>query len=220
MLTVGPVEIHYETGGVATAPRVLYITGTGGDLRVHPGPLDSPLASQFSLLAYDQRGLGQSSVPPGPYTMAEYADDAAALLDRLGWAGAAVMGVSFGGMVAQELALRHPGVVTRLVLACTSSGGPGGASYPLHELAALPPEERIVRQIELSDRRMDGAWRAAHPTEWERALAFSPRPRHHRGRRAGPGARRPAPTRGPAGPRHMGPPRCHRLPDPGLRRTV
>jgi 3-oxoadipate enol-lactonase len=158
-------------GGTIGQGRVLYVSGTGGDLRVRPGPFQSPLASHFHLLAYDQRGLGQSSVPPGPYTMADFADDAAGLLSAIGWAEAAVVGVSFGGMVAQELALRHPRRVNRLVLACTSSGGAGGASYPLHELVQLPLEERLVRTLELSDRRMDTDWRTAHPAEWERAAA-------------------------------------------------
>ena len=69
---------------------------------------DGPLAESFEVLAYDQRGLGQSSVPPWPYAMADFANDAAALLDAVGWDDCVVMGISFGGMVAQELAIRHP----------------------------------------------------------------------------------------------------------------
>ena len=84
----------------------------------------------FEVLAYDQRGLGQTEVPEGPYTMAEYADDAAALIAAVGWDDCAVVGVSFGGMVAQELAIRHPGRVRRLALCCTSSGGAGGCLVP------------------------------------------------------------------------------------------
>ncbi len=54
----------------------------------------------------------------------------------------------------------------RLVLACTSSGGEGGASYPLHELVELPDDDRIARHLELADTRYDAAWRAANPEEW------------------------------------------------------
>jgi 3-oxoadipate enol-lactonase len=159
------VEIYYEVAG--SGPRLLLISGTGGDLRSPPSVFDGPLAKMFEIAAYDQRGLGRSSVPPGPYTMADYADDAAGLLDVLAWEDALVMGISFGGMVAQELALRHPARVRRLVLACTSSGGAGGSSYPLHELADLPGDERIARHLELADTRYDAAWRATHPEEWQ-----------------------------------------------------
>ncbi|MEQ9005037.1 MAG: hypothetical protein RIE74_15870, partial [Pseudomonadales bacterium] len=76
-LHTGSLALHYEVAG--TGPRALFISGTGGDLRNRPNVFDSPLAAAFELLAYDQRGLGQSEAPPGPYTMADYGDDAAAL---------------------------------------------------------------------------------------------------------------------------------------------
>jgi pimeloyl-ACP methyl ester carboxylesterase len=66
--------------------------------------------------------------------MASYAADGAALLDHAGWTTARVFGISFGGMVAQELAVTWPDRVERLALLCTSPGGEGGSSYPLHEL--------------------------------------------------------------------------------------
>ena len=125
------LKAYYERAG--SGPRLLFISGSGGDLRVKPGVFESPLARGFDLLGYDQRGLGQTDKPAGPYSMQDYADDAAKLLDALDWQDALVVGVSFGGMVAQEFALRHPRRISKLVLACTSSGGEGGASYPLHE---------------------------------------------------------------------------------------
>ena len=155
------LRFYYETRG--KGPRLLLFSGSGGDLRRKPGLLDSPLAEHFELLCHDQRGLGQSDRPDSAYTMVDYAEDAAALLDAVGWERCRVLGVSFGGMVAQEFVVRFGESVERLVLACTSSGGEGGASYPLHELAALPEEERALKSLELSDTRMDAEWRERHP---------------------------------------------------------
>jgi 3-oxoadipate enol-lactonase len=144
------LKLYVERAGEGA--RLLSITGTGGDLRVKPNTMDTPLATAFDFVSYDQRGLGQTDKPPPPYTMADYADDAAALLDELGWAKANVIGYSFGGMVAQNLAIRHPHRIERLVLAATSPGGAGGSSYPLHELREKPLEERIKAQVLLDAR--------------------------------------------------------------------
>jgi 3-oxoadipate enol-lactonase len=172
--TLRGTQLYYEVGEPrAQAKRLLFISGSGGDLRQKPSVFDGPLAREFELLAYDQRGLGQSQVPDGPYSMADYAEDAAALLDHVGWRSCAVMGVSFGGMVAQEFAVRHPQRVERLVLACTSSGGKGGSSYPLHELAELSDEARLEKSLELADNRMDAVWRRANPEAFERVAGLS-----------------------------------------------
>lgn len=144
-------------------PRLLFISGTGGDLRRQPSVMDGPLPRRFEVLAYDQRGLGRSDKPPGPYAMADYADDAAALIAAAGWPSARVLGVSFGGMVALELAARHPGVVERLVVACASPGGAGGSSYPLHTLADMAPDARARFLTPIFDTRLDAAWAAANP---------------------------------------------------------
>lgn len=165
------IRIYYEVQG--RGPRLLFISGTGGDLRVRPNVLDGPLCESFEVLTYDQRGLGQTDKPRAEYRMADYADDAAALLDALGWDTVPVMGVSFGGMVAQELALRRPERVQCLVLACTSAGGEGGASFPLHELEDLEPAARAARHLALADARRDEAWRAANPDKWQSLMELS-----------------------------------------------
>lgn len=161
---INNIQLYYQIAG--SGPRLLYISGTGGDLRKKPNIFDSPLAAQFEILAHDQRGLGQSDRPDIAYTMADYADDAAALMDAIGWKSAHVMGVSFGGMVGQELAIRYPKKVNKIVMACTSSGGAGGASYPLHTLVDLSPEERPHTMIPLADTRCDAAWQAEHAEEY------------------------------------------------------
>src|ERR1700761_491705 len=139
------MHMHYERAG--SGPPLLFISGTGGDLRAKPNVFDGPLARRFDLLSYDQRGLGQSEKPDRSYSMADYADDAAAILASQGWDAAPVIGVSFGGMVAQELAIRHPGRVSRLVLACTSPGGAGGASFAFHEIEHLKGEARARHMV-------------------------------------------------------------------------
>ena len=167
---LGGLKAYYERAG--NGPRLLFISGSGGDLRTKPGVFESPLAGAFDVLAYDQRGLGQTDVPDGPYSMQQYADDAAKLLDAVDWSDALVIGVSFGGMVAQEFALRHPRRIAKLVLACTSSGGAGGASYPLHEIGDLPIERRVPLQMSISDVRQSAEWQRLHPEVVERALEW------------------------------------------------
>ncbi len=171
VIRVNGIDVYYEQAG--QGPRVLFISGTGGDLRNKPNQFDSPLTQSFTLLSYDQRGLGQSGKPATDYSMGDYAEDAAALLDALGWGPVPVIGVSFGGMVAQELALRHPHLVSALALACTSSGGAGGASFPLHELAELAPDERARRHIAQSDLRRDASWQQANPERFAKLLEMA-----------------------------------------------
>ena len=164
------IDLYYERAGAG--PPLLFISGSGGDLRAKPNMFDGPFPKAFDILAYDQRGLGQSAKPDVDYSMADYADDAAALMDFIGWESARVIGVSFGGMVAQELVLRHPGKVERLVLACTSPGGAGGASFPFHEISHMGPEERARYLIGVSDTRRDAAWAAANPEQFEQFAAL------------------------------------------------
>jgi 3-oxoadipate enol-lactonase len=167
------IDLYFERRG--EGPRLLFFNGSGATLSTS-GPLIWSFADRCDVVAHDQRGLGRSAIPPGPYTMADYAADAAALLDHLGWETCRVMGVSFGGMVAQEFAVTWPGRVERLALLCTSPGGRGGASYPLHELAERPPAERAAIGTRILDTRFTADWLAAHPPD--RALAEMMAARH------------------------------------------
>ncbi len=167
---LGGINFYFEQTGKGS--RLLFLNGTGGDLRQKPSLIDGPLAAEFEILAHDQRGLGQTGKPDQPYTMADYANDAAALLDHVGWDRCHVLGVSFGGMVAQELAIRYPKKIDRLVLACTSSGGAGGASFPLHELAELGPEEYMTRVLAIGDTRWADAGAGRGDDRFEKRVDF------------------------------------------------
>lgn len=164
------LEIYYELNG--DGHPLLHISGTGGDLRKQPRVVDSPLVRHFQILAYDQRGLGRTSKPENPYTMADYAADAEKLLDAISWDRCVVVGVSFGGMVAQELAIRAPERIERLVLCCTSSGGAGNPSYPLHELTGLELDEKISRRVAILDVRQNAEWQRQNPDRFSEIRAF------------------------------------------------
>ena len=147
------IEIHHEVHGDEDAPWLLNIGGSGGDLR-RMFPERSPLNAAFRVIHYDQRGLGQSTNPGGDFSMGDYADDAAALIEAVAGGPCHVVGTSFGGMVALNLAVRRPDLVDRLVLVCTSPGGEH-ASYPLHELAEMDPDTAFPIRMRNMDERWD-----------------------------------------------------------------
>jgi 3-oxoadipate enol-lactonase len=165
----GPVEIHYERSGAGA--RLVFCNGSGATLD-SVRPLLELLAGRFDLLAYDQRGIGLSTCPHEPYTMADLAVDLDHLLDAVGWDTCLLSGLSFGGMVAQEYAVTFPDRVERLALLSTS---PGGAfpSYPLEQLADLPPAERASASLLLSDRRWTPEWLASHPADQALVRTFA-----------------------------------------------
>jgi 3-oxoadipate enol-lactonase len=183
--TVRDIDIFFDRAGAG--PPLLAISGSGGDLRRKPNLLESPLLKAFDVLAYDQRGLGRTSKPNKAYLMADYADDAAALLDAVGWKRVRVVGVSFGGMVALEMVLRHPDRVSKLALCATSPGGEGGSSYPHHSLQNLSAHERARVMVSISDTRRNAGWAAENPGELEELIRkfsddpFAEEPGHQSG---------------------------------------
>ncbi len=154
-------ELYYERSGAG--PRLLFLLGSSSTLAGSHLLVDL-FTPQFDVLVHDYRGLGRSG-PTGPYDMATCAGDALSVMDAVGWDTARVIGVSFGGMVAQELAVTVPDRVERLALLCTSPGGAGGSSYPLDQLEGLPAVERTAARRRLADTRFDDEWLATHPAD-------------------------------------------------------
>lgn len=120
------MKIAWERHGAG--PALLLIHGLGY-ARWGWEPVLEPLSRSFDVIVFDNRGIGESDAPPGPYTATQMAGDALQVLDEAGVETAHVVGTSLGGIVAQELALTHPERVDRLVLACTTPGGPN--AYPM-----------------------------------------------------------------------------------------
>jgi 3-oxoadipate enol-lactonase len=125
VIGVGDIELDYERSGAG--PPLLLIMGMSGTSLHWGEPFLSLLRSDFDVIAYDHRGVGASTPLDGPVTIRQMADDAAGLLGALEVDSAHVLGISMGGMVAQELALGHAERVRTLTLGCTYCGGEGSA---------------------------------------------------------------------------------------------
>jgi 3-oxoadipate enol-lactonase len=119
MASVGSHALHYEIHGDGPGLPLLLIAGLGGAAQGWLALQVPEFGPRHPCVVYDHRGVGRSEDPGGPFTTADLADDAAALLAACGIERAHVLGAFMGGMVAQELALRHPERVARLVLVGT-----------------------------------------------------------------------------------------------------
>jgi pimeloyl-ACP methyl ester carboxylesterase len=133
---VNGMTMYYERHG-AGEPLVL-IGGLGSDITLFT-PIISRLAQRYQVVAFDNRGAGRTDKPDTPYTIAMMADDTAGLMTALSVERAHVLGISMGGRIALELALRYPARIGRLVLVSTAAAGRGKVtmSWPMRLLLPL-----------------------------------------------------------------------------------
>jgi 3-oxoadipate enol-lactonase len=153
IVDVGQIELDYERSG--SGPPLLMIMGMSGTALHWGEPFLRSLRDDFEVIVYDHRGVGSSSHLDGPVTTSQLAQDAAGLMAALELDSAHVLGISMGGMVAQELALAHPGLVRTLTLGCTYCGGEG---------SALPDPSVLAR---LGEAMMSGDRQRALRVGWE-----------------------------------------------------
>jgi 3-oxoadipate enol-lactonase len=128
-------EFHYERTGAGEP--LLLIQGMSGTHVSWGAPFKGALEEGFDVVSFDNRGIGLSAPVDGPFTIAEMAADTDGLMEELGLESAHVVGISMGGMIAQELALAHPGRLRSLTLGCTYCGGPGSMLMPEENLQKL-----------------------------------------------------------------------------------
>lgn len=176
-VVVGGRTLAYDEARPAppAQPRgtVLLLTGLGSK-RLGWARQMEVFGREYRTIAMDYRDTGDSDPVSGDYSVADLADDAAALLEALGIARTHVVGISLGGFTALELALRHPEMVDKLVLVATSAGGRTHV-HPAAEIAALlmpdPGMEVGARAIWTYSRIMAADFVAAHPEELEQIAA-------------------------------------------------
>jgi len=125
---VDDIQIYYEVRGEGF-PLVM-IQGLSDNLDCWDPRLVEELSRKYKLVMFDNRGAGRTDISYREYTMKLFADDTAGLMDALGISKAHVLGLSMGGMIAQELVLNYPEKVAKLVLCSTGSRGVSIKTYP------------------------------------------------------------------------------------------
>ena len=157
---VGDIEIYYEVHG--NAPRTLVlIRGLGSNLLSWHEQIGE-LSRHFRCVVFDNRGAGRTDKPDAPYSITQMADDTSGLIDALGIKRTALLGISMGGMIAQEFVLRHQEKLSCLILGCTHFGGAGVAQAApeivnavLAGTSATPEQQKLQLQAVFCDDTID-----------------------------------------------------------------
>ena len=144
------IDIHWDESG--SGDPLILIMGLGYTSEMW-GRVAPALSDRYRTIVFDNRGVGRSSAAAGPYSIKDMADDTVAVLDAAGVEKAHVFGVSMGGMIAQEMALQHPGRVRSLILGATNCGGreatPAAAEVIgiLNARATMSPDEGVRSMV-------------------------------------------------------------------------
>lgn len=136
-------KIYWEEDGAGDPLLMIMGLGYTHEMWYRSRPV---LSKHLRMILFDNRGVGKSGQPEGPYTIGQMADDAAAVLDAAGVEKAHVMGMSMGGMIAQEFALRYPARVRKLVLGCTACGGPHAVRAEQGAVDMLTARARMTKE--------------------------------------------------------------------------
>ncbi|WP_082496749.1 3-oxoadipate enol-lactonase [Aminobacter sp. DSM 101952] len=169
------VVLHYRRLGRSAGPRMVFANSLGSDLAIWDDVADE-LGRDFDLLFYDKRGHGLSEVAPAPRGIADHADDLAGLLDHVGWGSAAVCGLSVGGLIAMDMAVRAPERVTRLVLLDTAARIGTPEAWNARIEAVLHQGVAAIGD-QIMERWFSPAYRDAEPDAfagWQRMLERTP----------------------------------------------
>ncbi len=174
-LSANGLTLRYRI--VGQGPALLLIRGLGRCLEYWLD-LVPCLAAHFQVVLMDNRGVGGSSRPRGPWSVADMAQDTAALLRALDLGPVAVFGLSLGGMIAQELAMSHPSLVSRLAIGASSAGGPHAQRPAARRLCGLVGSVALPAEVALrraAPRLLSPGYLAAHPEIVQRWLAIARR---------------------------------------------
>jgi pimeloyl-ACP methyl ester carboxylesterase len=145
----GDINVYYENHG-SGRPILTLIRGLGADLLAWFAQVPE-LSKHFRTLVFDNRGAGRTDKPDAPYSIRQMASDVNNLLDALDIQRTALLGISMGGMIAQEFALHYPDKLSCLILGCTTFGGPEAVPLPQNMLQAIlagPVADEEVRRLQ------------------------------------------------------------------------
>lgn len=164
---VGPLDMYYELRGQGE-PLVM-IMGLSATADWWDPPVVDELAKSFRLLMFDNRDAGRTTGLDCAYSIRDMADDTAGLMDHVGIKRAHVMGLSMGGMIAQEFVLSYPERVDRLILGCTTPGR-RGVQPPPEVMAGMMTPDVDVLMAALPAVLYTPEWVEAHPVELKAAM--------------------------------------------------